>query len=318
MLTLSNNQYLRVKKMINIQRAMRSNRIMKSLTGTSRSKFKSLLPYFEIIVREESAKVVKNSKNRQRAAGAGTKHTLDTVELQLFYVLFYMKVYPTFDVAGFIFGVDRSQTNRWTHKLLPILEKTLDRKMVLPKRKIDNVDEFIILFPDTKDIFIDGTERPVQRSIDYKKQKLNYSGKKKRHTVKNIVANDENRRILFVTPTVKGSMHDKKIYDKYTIGDFIPNTTTQWVDTGFIGIDKDYDIDIQMPKKKPKGKELTDEEKENNKIISSIRVINENAIGGIKRLRCVSDVYRNKKANIEDKFMIISAGIWNHEIEKTA
>ncbi len=304
--------------MINIKRAMRSNRIMKSLTGLSRSKFKSLLPYFEIIEKEENGKAVKNNKNRQRASGAGAKHTLDTIESQLFYILFYMKAYPTFDVAGFIFNVDRSQTNRWTHKLLPILEKTLDRKMVLPKRKIDNIDEFITLFPEVKDVFVDGTERPIQRSVDYKKQRLNYSGKKKRHTVKNIVANDENRRILFVTPTVKGSMHDKKIYDKYTIGDFIPSNITQWVDTGFVGIDKEYDIDIQIPKKKPKGKKLTDKERENNKIISSIRVVNENAIGGIKRLRCVSDVYRNKKANIEDKFMIISAGIWNHEIEEVA
>lgn len=304
--------------MINIQRAMRSNRIMKSLTGMSRSKFKSLLPYFETILKEENGKVEKNNKTRQRASGAGQKHTLNTVELQLFYILFYMKVYPTFDVAGFIFDVDRSQTNRWTHKLLPILEKALDRKMVLPKRKIDNINEFITLFPDIKDVFIDGTERAIQRSADYKKQKLNYSGKKKRHTVKNIVANDENRRVLFITPTVQGSMHDKKIYDKYTVGDFIPNTTTQWVDTGFLGIDKDYDIDIQIPKKKPKGKELSDEEKENNRVISSIRVVNENAIGGIKRLRCVSDTYRNKKANIEDKFILISAGIWNHEIEKVA
>jgi hypothetical protein len=254
----SNDLYLKAGKVINITRAMRSNRIMKSLTGMSRSRFRSLLPYFEIIIKEESAKAVKNNKNRQRASGAGAKHTLDAIESQLFYILFYMKVYPTFDVAGFIFDVDRSQTNRWTHRLLPILEKALDRKMVLPKRKIASVDEFMTLFPNTKDIFIDGTERPIQRSVDHKKQRSNYSGKKKRHTVKNLVANDENRRILFVTPTVKGSMHDKKIYDKYTIGDSIPSNITQWVDTGFAGIDKGYDIDVQMPKKKPKGKDLSD------------------------------------------------------------
>ena len=304
--------------MINIQRAMRNNRIMKSLTGLSRSKFSNLLPYFEIILKEERGKAIKNNKHRQRKAGAGIKHTLDTVESKLFYILFYMKVYPTFDVAGFIFDVDRSQTNRWMHNLLPILEKTLDRKLVLPKRKIKSVEEFLALFPDTKDIFIDGTERVIQRSTDYKQQKLNYSGKKKRHTVKNIVANDEDRKILFITPTTKGSMHDKTIYDKFGIGDIIPNNITQWVDTGFIGIDKRYDIDIQIPKKKPKGKELSDKEKQNNKIISSLRVINEHSIGGIKRLRCVNDVYRNKKANIEDKFMIVSAGVWNLEIEKVA
>ena len=304
--------------MLNISRAMRSNRIMKSLTGLSRAKFKALLPYFEIIVLEEDSKRVRSTKGRQRKTGGGSKHTLENAEAKLFYILFYLKVYPTFDVAGFIFNVDRSQTNRWTHQLLPLIEKVLKRKMVLPKRKIESVDEFMQLFPTVEDLFIDGTERRVQRSKDSKVQRQNYSGKKKTHTVKNIVLNDEHRRILVLTPTVKGSMHDKKIYDKYGLGDAIPKEITQWLDTGFQGVDKRYDISIEMPKKKPRGKELTEEEKENNKAISSIRILSEHAIGGIKRMGCVNNVYRNKKGNVDDKFMLISAGIWNLEIENIA
>ena len=106
-------------------------------------------------------------------------------------------------------------------------------------------------------------------------------------------------------------MHDKKIYDKYGLGDSIPNDVTQWVDTGFQGIDKEYDIDVQIPKKNSKKRKLTFEEKENNKTISGIRVISEHAIGGIKRMRSISDIYRNRKANTDDKLMIVSAGIWN-------
>ena len=41
-------------------------------------------------------------------------------------------------------------------------------------------------------------------------------------------------------------------------------------------------------KKKPKGKELSPQEKENNKIISSLRVVNEHTIGGIKRIGAVT------------------------------
>jgi len=63
---------------------------------------------------------------------------------------------------------------------------------------------------------------------------------------------------------------------------------------------------------------LTDEEKENNKTISSIRVTSEHAIGGIKRMSCVNNVYRNKKGNVDDKFMVICAGIWNLELENIA
>jgi len=297
--------------MINISKALKNNRILKSLTGLDVEKFKELVPYFETILKEENGKRIKNDKTRQRKAGGGSKPTLNSSEEKLFYILFYVKVYPTFDLAGFIFDVNRSQTNRWMHKLLPILEKTLDRKLVLPKRKIENVGEFLKSFPEVKDLFIDGTERRVQRSSDNKKQRLDYSGKKKAHTRKNLIVNDENRRIILVTPTIKGSMHDKKIYDKYSLGDSIPNDVTQWVDTGFQGIDKEYDIDVQIPKKNSKKRKLTFEEKENNKIISGIRVINEHAIGGIKRMKSISDIYRNKKANTDDKLMIVSAGIWN-------
>ena len=165
--------------MINITKALKNNRLLKSLTGLNIEKFKELVPYFDTILNEEQGKRVKNDKNRQRKAGGGAKPTLDSSEAKLFYILFYVKVYPTFDLAGFIFDVNRSQTNRWMHKLLPILEKTLDRKLVLPKRRIENVGEFLKSFPEVKDLFIDGTERRVQRSSDNKKQRLNYSGKKK-------------------------------------------------------------------------------------------------------------------------------------------
>jgi len=70
-----------------------------------------------------------------------------------------------------------------------------------------------------------------------------------------------------------------------------------------------------MPKRKPKGRELTEEEKEQNRMISSERVINENAIAGVKRLRIVSDVYRNIKENFEDKVMLIACGLWNFHLE---
>lgn len=297
--------------MININKALKNNRVLKSLTGLSIEKFQELVPYFEVILREENGKRIKKDKNRQRKAGGGCKSTLNSIEAKLFYILFYVKVYPTFDLAGFIFEVNRSQTNRWMHQLLPILEKTLDRRLVLPKRKIENIEAFIKSFPEVKDVFIDGTERRVQRSSDDKKQRLNYSGKKKAHTRKNLVVNDEKRRIILVTPTVKGSMHDKKIYDKYSLGNSIPKEVTQWVDTGFQGIQNEYVIDVQIPKKNTKKKKLSYEEKENNKTISGIRVINEHAIGGIKRMRAINDIYRNKKGNTDDKLMIVSAGIWN-------
>jgi hypothetical protein len=80
---------------------------------------------------------------------------------------------------------------RNVQNLTHILEKVLDKKMVLPKRKISTLEGLFELFPNVKDLFIDGTERPIQRLKDSEKQKESYSGKKKAHTCKNIVVGAE-------------------------------------------------------------------------------------------------------------------------------
>ena len=97
-----------------------------------------------------------------------------------------MKCYPTFDEAGFYFDVDRSSCCRWAHWFLPALQETLGKELVLPERKVCDPEEFLRLFPEVQGIFIDAPERPIQRPKDNKKQKEHYSGKKKRHTRKNI------------------------------------------------------------------------------------------------------------------------------------
>jgi hypothetical protein len=151
------------------------------------------------------------------------------------------------------------------------LEKTLGKELVLPERKINSLDELFEIFPEAKDIFIDGTERPIQRPKDHEKQKKNYSGKKKMHTRKNLIISDEKRRIGYLNPTVEGKRHDygifKEVWPPPTRE--TPENITFWLDLGFTGIDKDYpDLNVVMPKKKSKGKELTEEEKTKNKEIS--------------------------------------------------
>ena len=299
--------------MITIKTAFKSNRLMKALTGMTISEFNNLCISFERIF-EANAKVANKKKKRKRKEGAGVKHTLNTIEKKLFFILFYIKCYTTFDLAGFYFGVDRSQVFRWFTALLPILEETLGYEVVLPERQINSVEDFQNKFPEIKDLFIDGVERPVQRPKDGKRQGKYYSGKKKRHMRKNIVATDENRKILVLSPTRHGKAHDKKLLDKSALVQNIPKYVTVWIDTAFVGINKE---NIMMPKKKPKGKELTDQEKQNNKTISGLRIIVENAINGPKRFRAVSDIFRNRIAGMDDKIIRVACGLWNYHLRMT-
>ena len=93
---------------------------------------------------------------RQRQPGGGRNPELTTAEDKLFFILFYVKCYPTFDVAGVLFEVPRSHPHRGVHTLLPLWEQTLGEEVVLPERKIDAVAAFFERFPQVKNRFIDG------------------------------------------------------------------------------------------------------------------------------------------------------------------
>ncbi|MDR0758371.1 MAG: transposase family protein, partial [Tannerella sp.] len=93
---------------------------------------------------------------------------------------------------------------------------------------------------------------------DEEEQKSKYSGKKKRHTVKNAVIISCCCMVLYVSPTFDGRIHDKKIADTaYRI----PPGFTLAQDTGYQGY-RPEGVRVIQPVKKPKGKEITAEQKQ--------------------------------------------------------
>ena len=297
--------------MINISRALKNNSLMRSLTGMDSEEFSFLLADFE-----KSFYVSLKNKERKRAVGGGRKGNLLDVSGKLFFILFYLKVYPTYDLAGFIFHSDKSRTCRWVAQFLPILEEVLGHQAVLPKRKISSFEEFLKFWPEVKDLFVDGTERQTQRPKRSKLQRKRYSGKKKRHTRKNILCADEQKRILFISPTKGGKIHDKKQLDKTGLLSHIPPEVTLWVDKGFQGLSKQIKNLLMSPTKKPKGKPLAPEQKAENKTIAGLRVIAEHAINGMKRFGALSGIYKNRKGQ-DDQMIGLCAGLWNFHLQTT-
>ena len=125
-------------------------------------------------------------------------------------------------------------------------------------------------FPTVKRVMIDGTERPIQRPKDPEQQKLNYSRKKKRHTRKHLAAVDEKKRVLILSQARNGKVHDKRAHDEDDLAGSIPKEIPIEVDLGFQGLQKQYD-NIRLPHRKPRGEELSDRQKEENRILSGRR-----------------------------------------------
>jgi hypothetical protein len=289
---------------MNLSKLSKDPRLVKALTGMTFPAFQALVANFE----KAYIALKMEAPTRQRAVGAGRKGVLESMEARVFFTLLYYKTYPTFDVLAFLFGRARGRCCEDIHFFTQVMEKALGHAMVLPRRKIRSPEEFMEAFPEIKEVFLDGTERKIQRPKGGKRQRKTYSGKKKAHTRKNLVMCDNKKRILLVSPTKSGRRHDKRLADKNAIIQTIPKDVDVVVDTGFQGAQHPK---LLIPKKGSKRNPLTPDEKESNQIISSCRVVVEHAIAGLKRFRVISDKFRNRIGVFDERTVRVGAGLWN-------
>ncbi len=160
---------------------IRDDRQMRALTGLSQAQFSRLLETFKCVYQEMQSIVYEvgvAAGTRHRKPGGGAKGKLPTARDKLLFVLYYHKVYPTFDVLGTQFDMARSKAHTNLHKLIPFLEQTLVRLGVLPHREFHNPDELKAALDDLDEILIDVTERAYRRPQDDATQREHYSGKK--------------------------------------------------------------------------------------------------------------------------------------------
>ena len=112
---------------------------------------------------------------------------------------------------------------------------------------------------------------------------------------------------------MEGKKHDKKVADESEYK--LPKGCRLVQDTGFQGFSLEEVVIIQ-PKKKPRGKVLSDLEKQHiNLWISSLRMRVEHAIGGVKRYRIVKDKVRNWKRGFRDLVFETCCGLHNFRLE---
>lgn len=295
--------------MMHFEKIRKYPRVFRQLTGLSMQAFQRLLADFERAYHDDQTqRDQQRSTPRQRGVGGGRKGALPTLADKLVFLLFYFRHYPTQEVLAFLFGFSQGQACHWIHRLTPIVNRALGYQLQLPARPAAELEEVLKACPDLK-FLIDGTERPIRRPQDKQRRKEDYSGKKKRHTKKNIVITDKaTGKIIVLGQTHPGRQHDKACADED--GFTFPVGSTVYKDSGFQGYEPAGTTTYQ-PKKKPRGKELTAEEKEGNRLISRERVPVEHSIGGAKIFRIIHDTFRNIKEGFVDRVMEVACGLFN-------
>lgn len=149
------------------------------------------------------------------------------------------------------------------------------------------------------ELIVDSCEQPRERPGDYQEQKKYYSGKKKNHTLKNqliVLPNGED--IVDIAAGAPGPKSDINFFRERQ-QEFDSSQRFNG-DKGYIG-----EPNIKTPQKKTKKQELTTEQKQQNKELSSERIFVEHIIRLVKIFRVASERFRLNQEKYEQIILTI-------------
>lgn len=148
----------------------------RATVGMSEKQFSILLSHFKStycdIYKAELAK---------RKVEVNIDYCIKSEEELLFFTLFSLKAGLTYDVLGFVCGMNGSNAKRNQKIGLKVLAETLNKLNVMPKRNLLTVKDFEELFKGEKELIFDATEQRIQRPSDKDMQMETYSGKKNKY-----------------------------------------------------------------------------------------------------------------------------------------
>lgn len=185
---------------------------------------------------------------------------------------------------------------KWTIKIL-----LKNNNFSLPN-KVQNIDD------NSENRAIDDTETKIDRPT--KHQEEYYSGKKKFHSIKTQVEIGLSTLLIYSIYFAKGHVHDFSLF-KNSKHDYNVETT-EFVDKGYIGIEKIHKNSI-IPIKASKNHSLTEEEKWYNSEVSKNRIAIEHVNAFLKKFKIFSTRFRNRRKNFK-LYMAFICGIYNFEI----
>lgn len=166
----------------NLEKQIKDERQIKALIWLWKEEFKLLEELYEELDKQEKEELYRKRKEKNpkaRRSSVWNPSKLNSIKKKLFFSLYYMKTYPTYDVMWFSFWMDRSTVCVNLKQILPTLKLLFSKLWISPKREIKTIEDLKDAFNgDITDLILDWTERRYFRNKDYEKQKENYSWKK--------------------------------------------------------------------------------------------------------------------------------------------
>jgi hypothetical protein len=266
----------------NLQRFSKSR--VRALFGLTPAALGELLIAALPVLVERRQQQQANRPDRRRAPGGGRKRGLAPYQ-EVLLTLVYLRHNVAHEVVGHLFGVSADTSENTFHEVVGVLREVCPSERWEAEKRWQKGEA--TWQPQKKDlVLIDSFETPIRRPSLPDAQRRVYSGKKKRHTLKTQIVTDAKGEIECIDPGHRGPMADKKVYEQSDVQQQYPQAKKQG-DLGYQGV-----ADMIVPHKKPKGGELTPEQKEENRALSSVRVHVEHGIRRIKGFHILREDYR--------------------------
>jgi hypothetical protein len=261
---------------------------VKALFGLSPSLLADLLmvvlPELE---RRRAARLERRADRKRKLVANDGRPRVVTPVHKVLMTLVYLRHNVQHEVVGALFRFSADTAENAFHEVVPVLRDCFPAEKWDAEKTWRKGDP--TWTPEGVDkVIIDSFESPVRRPSLPEQQKRLYSGKKKRHTLKTQLATDQEGEILTLEAGHRGPQADLKLYDEAPL----PEPLTDKPRMGDKGYHSQEHPELTTPHKKPRGGELTAEQKAENKEIARQRIVVEHAIRRVKGFRSLRDDYR--------------------------
>lgn len=312
--------------------------VLHSLTGLRPAEFETLVRDVRPLFRAAQHKrLTEHRPNRIRAVGGGHPFAL-LFEEQILLTVMWLRLYPTHEVLGFLFGVDPTTVSRLLRRIMPLLAQAGKDTMRMPdpgRKHRRHFDELLRDLPELG-VVIDSFEQRVQRpqGPDPTNRKSRqeadrwYSGKKKMHTIKSQVGVDVHTGyICDVSESVRGPTADITLLKQSHLMQRLPEGVGGEGDLAHVGIGELHPQGTKYgntPRRKPRGadkhrprgqdKARPPEDIAYNRAFAQRRIIAENSLCRMRTYQAITQTDRNHRKMHTERVAAIS-GLVNRKLQ---
>jgi DDE superfamily endonuclease/Helix-turn-helix of DDE superfamily endonuclease len=282
--------------MIRYEPLLRTPKAFPALTGLTREEFDRLCG--DILAAEQrrvaTTTTTKDGQPRQRAVGAG-RHPDHDLRDRLLMTLFWLRVYPSYSLLGWLFGLDKANAWRNVQDTLALLDTLPDFPFDRPAKERTQVRTAAALFAQFPAVrlIVDAKEQPFRRPGGWDNQKAFYSGKRKQHTLKYQVGVTPEGRVGSVSVSVPGGVHDLTLLRGSGLLDRLGEGDGIMTDKAYLGADEGRPgLQVVLPFKRPPKGELSHSRKGYNRRVSRRRVKVEHVFAQFSRFQALRQRFR--------------------------